>query len=270
MAEAGTGSTGSADTSTDESSTGGADTTSGTAAEESTSESTGPAPLPTCEREEGLLGGINSYDAAAVDGQPGKTEFLDFRTTCVPQAAEFSTNEDGLLITEITLDCESLVDGGKEPPEPIPLNLRIFGASVELGPEPVELSYYYEFPWDHASGNALSQRISLHRDEQLLFLSLFNYPTGLQEIGASAVTGDTLCLFFEECGRRQGIEATAFGGDTIVELTGAIVSLDVDGREFLASADGFDPDVCPDGTEPYDPTSSLRVVAIDAALFVDR
>ena len=63
--------------------------------------------------------------------------------------------------------------------------------------------------------------------------------------------------------------ATAFGGGTIEDTTGAPISLSVGGREFLASAQGFDPDIGPDGCEPQDGSPWLRVSAVDASLIVE-
>ncbi len=255
----------------DESNTG---STSGSAESSSSAstgdESTGPAPLPSCELHDGLSAGASSYDAAAIVGQDGKSSFFDFETTCVPQPAVFSMTTEGRPVTEAVLDCEAVVQDGEEPPDaPIPLTFRASGVWVELGTDPLDLAYYYDFPWDHVSGDEVSSRFALHRDGQLLVLSFTNHNAGIVELGATAVTSESSCTAFDVCGLPRGIQATAFDGGTVEDTTGAPMSLNVGGREVLVSARGIEPEVCPDGTEPYDGTSWLRVVAVDSSLLVD-
>lgn len=212
-------------------------------------------------------------------------------TRCTLQDQEWSQDELGRARTDITLFCDTNggdpgsdtdtdTDAGTdtdtdtdtdtegttgEDTNPSLFDISIIGATIDLGRAPVEVSFHYDMDEDHMFGSDAEYRFSVRRGEQLLLVG----DDSLSQLGGTQITGDTVCSYYGyDCGFRLGVEGTGPDGEALQVLTGEPTEFLVEGESLLVAVEGISPQDCPDGTEPYDPSTRMDVSAINTALLV--
>lgn len=229
-----------------------------------TSTGTGGAELPMCIGDTAALAVGSSINGNSESDVEFWSHVLT-STTCIPGAAEVSTGSDGLIRTTMTLDCS--------PPRPkkgedagVFLDVTVRGYTVDLGPDPVEVSYQGEPAGEEYP--IPSYRFVVERNDRILLFT----GSGGSALGLETVAEEELCAHgLDECGHVRGVEGVTPDGDPIRQHNGEAVEMAVADHTMLVAARGVEFDTCPgEEEEVFDDPGWLEVNAINPDVIASR